>query len=270
MLKHKVILVLLDGLNYTVAQECMGHLGALVDGGLGHLYKVKSQLPSMSRPLYECILTGVKPIDSGVVHNGVVRLSYNESIFSIAKAQGLVTAASAYHWISELYNKAPFDPVRDRIVNDESLNIAHGVFYQWDDYPDEAVILDAEHLRLSYDPDFLFIHPMNVDDTGHHFGFDSKEYRNSARKVDIYLSYFLGLWLKEGYQVIVTSDHGMNNDGTHGGLLSCECEVPCFVFGKAFSFDPKVSIEQTQIAGLCLDLLGLKHDKALPKGVIGG
>ena len=53
--------------------------------GNATLYSLSCELPSLSRPLYECILTGVRPVDSGVVHNQVVRLSHNDSIFSLAQ-----------------------------------------------------------------------------------------------------------------------------------------------------------------------------------------
>ncbi len=232
------------------------------------MHMVQSELPSMSRPLYECLLTGATPLQSGIIHNKVVRRTNQESIFALARAQGLVTAASAYHWVSELYNRAPFDPVRDRIINDESLDIQHGVFYQWDDYPDEAVFFDAQMLLQRYAPDFLLIHPMNIDDQGHHFGANCAQYRNTVRRDDIYLSYFLGDWLKQGYQVIITTDHGMNNDGTHGGLLEIERQVPLALLGDAFSRERFLPIKQTEICGLVCELLGLKHDKALPQGVL--
>lgn len=64
-------------------------------------------LPSLSRPLYECILTGATPVESGITHNGVSRLSRQESIFHLARAGGKRTAAAAYHWVSELYNQSP-------------------------------------------------------------------------------------------------------------------------------------------------------------------
>ena len=206
-MSNKVILVVLDGLNYQVARDCMGYLNSLLELSDLHekqgdslnmntqnnklrttLYPMQCELPSMSRPLYECILTGVRPVESGIVNNQIVRLSNHESIFSLAKSQGKVTAAAAYHWVSELYNRAPFDAVRDRFTNDETMNIQHGCFYHWDHYPDDALFLDAEHLRVTHQPDFLLIHPMNIDDMGHKHGLDSRQYRNSARGADIYLS----------------------------------------------------------------------------------
>ena len=72
-MKHNVILVVLDGLNYEVSRHALGHLQAYCGAGRAALYKLECELPSLSRPLYECIMTGVAPIDSGIVHNDVVR-----------------------------------------------------------------------------------------------------------------------------------------------------------------------------------------------------
>lgn len=280
-MSNKVILVVLDGLNYQVARDCMGYLNGLLELNntptsesdsqnnltlsqvklRATLYPMQCELPSMSRPLYECILTGVRPVESGIVNNQIVRLSNHDSIFSLAKAQGKTTAAAAYHWVSELYNRSPFDPVRDRFTHDETLNIQHGFFYHWDHYPDEALFLDAEYLRLTYQPDFLLIHPMNIDDMGHKYGLDSRQYRNSARGADILLSNYIKGWVEEGYQVIVTSDHGMNDDLSHGGVLAEEREVPFFVIGDKFTHQ-ECQVKQTDICGTVCQLLNLEHNKS--------
>lgn len=166
-MKNNVILVILDGLNFQVAQHALGHLQAYCAAGRATLYKLECELPSLSRPLYECILTGVAPIDSGIVHNDVVRLSNQQSIFHYARHAGLSTAAAAYHWVSELYNRAPFQAARDRHTSDTALPIQHGHFYYEDHYPDSHLFADAESLRLRHNPNFLLVHPMNIDDAGH-------------------------------------------------------------------------------------------------------
>ena len=260
-MNNKVILVVLDGLNYLVARDCMGYLNGLLEQQRATFYPIQCELPSLSRPLYECILTGVRPIESGIVNNNIVRLSHHDSIFSLATSQGKVTAAAAYHWVSELYNRAPYDAVRDRFTHDETFNIQHGCFYHWDHYPDEALFLDAEHLRRTYQPDFLLIHPMNIDDMGHKFGLDSHQYRNSARNADIILSNYVEQWLADGYQVIVTSDHGMNNDRSHGGILAEEREVPLFVIGDQFTHQ-ECAVKQTDLCGIVCQLLKLDHNKS--------
>ena len=241
---HKVILVILDRA-----------------AGRAQLYKLDCELPALSRPLYECLLTGSAPIESGVVHNQVVRLSNQQSLFHLARAAGLTTAAAAYHWISELYNRSPFVAVRDRHTSDPSLPIQHGHFYYADHYPDSHLFVDAESLRLRHQPDFLLVHPMNIDDAGHRHGADSSQYRNSARSADILLADYLQTWLDAGYQVMVTADHGMNNDRSHNGLLPEEREVPLFVIGSAFSLNPDARPKQTELCGTLCSLLGLAHDK---------
>lgn len=260
-MKHKAILVLLDGLNYGVAQHAMGHLQAYCAAGRAALYKLECELPALSRPLYECILSGVPPIDSGIVHNDVSRLSNQRSVFHYARDAGLTTAAAAYHWFSELYNRSPFDAARDRHTEAPELPIQHGHFYWADHYPDAHLFADAESLRLRHAPDFLLVHPMNIDDAGHKHGLDTPQYRNSARVADIILAEYLQRWLDAGYQVLVAADHGMNNDRSHNGLLTEEREVPLFVLGDAFSLDGYAQPKQTDLCGTLCELLGVPHDK---------
>jgi predicted AlkP superfamily pyrophosphatase or phosphodiesterase len=260
-MKHNVILVVLDGLNYEVARHAMGHLQAYVSAGRAALYKLECELPALSRPLYECILTGVAPIDSGIVHNNVSRLSNQRSVFHYATEGGLSTAAAAYHWVSELYNTSPFVAGRDRHTDNPELPIQYGHFYWNDHYPDSHLFADAEHLRQRYAPNFLLVHPMNIDDAGHKHGLDTAQYRNSARSADINLAVYLQAWLEGGYQVLVTSDHGMNNDRSHNGLLAEEREVPLFVLGDGFSLDPAAKPRQTELCGTLCQLLGVAHDK---------
>jgi predicted AlkP superfamily pyrophosphatase or phosphodiesterase len=260
--QNKVILVLIDGLAWQTAHDGMGFLQGLCEAGRATLYKLNCELPSMSRPLYECVLTGAAPVDSGIVHNNVSRLSNQHSIFHLARDAGLTTAAAAYHWVSELYNRSPYEAQRDRFTSDQNLPIQHGMFYHVDDYPDSHLLLDAETLRQRHDPDFLLIHPMNTDDTGHRFGYDSPQYRNSGRRIDGLLSMLLPTWMAAEYQIIVTSDHGMNNDKSHGGVLPEERQVPLFTIGSSFSHASNVQLEQTQICGIVADLLGVQHQKA--------
>lgn len=267
-MKHNVILVVLDGLNYTVASHAMGHLQAYVGAERAALYKLNCELPALSRPLYECILTGVPPIESGIVHNNVSRLSHQRSVFHYAREAGLSTAAAAYHWMSELYNRTPFIAVRDRHTEDSELPIQYGHFYWSDHYPDSHLLADAESLRVKHTPNFLLVHPMNIDDAGHKHGLDSAQYRNSARSADIILADYLQGWLQAGYQVLITADHGMNNDRSHNGLLPEEREVPLFVLGDAFSLNPDALPKQTELCGTICELLGVTHDKPLCRDLL--
>lgn len=267
----KVILVVLDGLSYQVAHDCMGYLQGLVESNNATRYQLECELPSLSRPLYECLLTGMSPVESGIVNNDIVRLSHFDSIFSLARQANKVTAAAAYYWVSELYNNAPFVPQRDRFTLNSERPIQYGCFYQADSYPDDHLFLDAEYLRNSFNPDFLLIHPMNIDDAGHKFGLDSSQYRNSARRADNILGYWLPNWIAQGYQILITSDHGMNNDRSHGGSLAEERNVPLYVIGEAFSHQPQLTLAQTALCGSICALLNIPiNNKRVCRALLKG
>lgn len=265
----KVILIVLDGLAYKIAEQCMGFVQALGEQGCATLYKVQCELPSMSRPLYETILTGVTPAVSGIIHNQVVRNSNQRSVFSLAREAGLSTAAAAFHWFSELYNESPYNAVRDRHTVDTEQLIQYGSFYHDGQYPDGHLYLDAELLRRHYDPDFLLIHPMSIDEAGHRSGLDSSHYRNTTRRSDKELSEYLPTWIEAAYQIIITADHGMNTDKSHGGSSAEERDIPLYVIGDRFSHQAGCAPKQTEICGIICELLGLlDHSKSVTENLL--
>jgi len=265
----KVILIVLDGLAYKIAEQCLGFVQALREQGCATLYKTQCELPSMSRPLYETILTGVTPAVSGIIHNQVVRNSNQKSVFSLAREAGLSTAAAASHWFSELYNESTYNAVRDSHTVDTGKLIQYGFFYHDVQYPDGHLYLDAELLRRRYDPDFLLIHPMSIDAAGHRSGLDSSHYRNTTRRSDKELSEYLPAWIEAGYQIIITADHGMNADKSHGGSLAEERDIPLYVIGDRFSHQASCAPKQTEICGVICELLGLlNHSKSVTENLL--
>ena len=256
---NKVILVLSDALRYDAAKTNMGFLGHLVESKQATLHKIIGELPSMSRPMYETIHTGLPSSEHGVVANSVVRLSNKPNVFQMVKNAGLTTAAAAYYWYSELYNRAPYDAVNDKEVDDESLNIQHGRFYAQDEYPDIELFNSAAHLVCRFSPDYLLLHPMGMDYHGETFGSDSKEYRNHAIYQDAKLAPLLMEWRERGYTIFVTGDHGINADGGHGGTTPEQREVPFFAIqpnGQGRGETGEV-VSHLQIAPTILDLLNV-------------
>ena len=248
-----VILIVLDGLRHDTARETLGWLEGQVRAGRAACGRVSSELPAQSRPLYETILTGRTPAEHGVSANAVVRRSEGDNLFALVRAAGMGTAAAAYHWVSELYLSAPFDPLRDRICLDGDGDIQNGLFY-WDDaYPDSHLFADAHALISRAAPAFLLLHPMNVDDAGHKAGGASKLYRDTARAQGDLLARYVPVWQAQGYRVIVTADHGMSDHGNHSGPAPDEAQVPFYTLGFTASPAPL----QVEIAGLCCRLLGV-------------
>jgi len=255
----KVILVLSDALRFDVAKANMGYLGHLVEANLANLYKIIGELPSMSRPMYETVHTGVPSSVHGIVANSVVRRSIMPNIFKSVFEAGKVTAAVAYYWVSELYNSAPYDRIDDKETDDESLPIQHGRFYTEDDYPDIELFATAAHLIRKHSPDYLLLHPMGMDYHGETFGSDSKEYRTHAIRQDMWLAPLIQEWMARDYTIMVTGDHGINKDGAHGGATPEQREVPLFWILPEFKGrgDTGETVSHLQIAPTILSLLNI-------------
>lgn len=226
---NKVILILSDALRYDAAVAGMGYLGHLVEYRFASLYKVIGELPSMSRPMYETIHTGLPVYEHGVVSNIIVRRSTKPNIFESAVRLGKTTAAAAYYWFSELYNRAPYNHIDDREVDDASLLIQHGRFYFKDEYPDFELFAVAGMLVRKFSPDYMLLHPMGMDYAGETYGADSSEYRNQAILQDAGLAALILEWMHLGYNILVTGDHGINADKMHGGTTPDVREVPLYL-----------------------------------------
>lgn len=258
MLKNKVILVILDGCRYDTAKEQMGFLNSLVTHQKAQLAKVIAEMPSNSRPLYEVLMTGTPMHQNQIYTNLAVQRSKEVSLFELVKKAGGLTAVAGYYWLSELYNQAPYNIMTDRIQHDQDKLIQHGIFYSEDHYPDSHVFADGNALINEYQPDFMMVHSMNIDDVGHRYTANSKEYLTAVNYADIILGYFIPIWQKLGYQLIVTADHGMDQFGLHGGSLNEHREVPLFYLGNDLELGTE-DIPQLKVMPLVCDLLGIQQ-----------
>lgn len=257
MLNNKVIMVILDGCRYDTAQTQMGFLMSLVEHQKAQLIKVMAEMPSNSRPLYEVLMTGKPAFKHQIYTNLAVQRSKETSIFDLVKEAGGSTAVAGYYWLSELYNQAPYNIMTDRIQHDDTKLIQHGLFYSEDQYPDSHVFADGNALINDYSPDFLVVHSMNIDDIGHKFTANSKEYMTAVNYADIILGYFIPVWQKLGYQIVVTADHGMDQFGLHGGSLNEHREVPLFLLGERPEL--KKEMPQLEVMPLICQLLGIEQ-----------
>ncbi|MFT4302444.1 MAG: alkaline phosphatase family protein, partial [Desulfovibrio sp.] len=160
---NRILFVLLDGLTASTARRCLSYPQALEEGGQARYVELECFLPPLSRPTYTTLLCGLPPAKSGIMHNDDKRACPARSIFAKAQNAGLVTAAAAYYWMSELCNTTPFDPASHRLTNAPGMPIEHGLFYSNDDYPDNELFNDAAALCQGFEPDLLMLHTMGID-----------------------------------------------------------------------------------------------------------
>lgn len=261
----KALLVVIDGLSDRVARQECGFLEGQVSGGKARRWQVTAALPTLSTPLYETLHTGLAPAEHGITSNDHRRLSDRPHVFGQVRAAGGKTGAVAHLVFSELYNAAPYEPLRDHEVEDESRPVQFARFFDKSYYTpfnlclpsDKDLMVKTTLLLRRHQPNYFLLHTLSCDSVGHAYGGNSKEYRHQAWMVDDQLAQFLPLWLEEGYRVLVTADHGMNDDGNHGGTADEVRLVPLYEFGGD-KVGEAGSADQLAIAPTLLHRIGLR------------
>lgn len=223
---RRLVLLLVDGLRADVCEEAMGYLVAAVEAGEAQRMRHRCALPSLSRPLYATLLSGQVPLQHGVLSNDHAEVALASSVLDDLREDGRRSVVTAYHWVRELLTGEAFDPWLHRDAACPAQGVTGARWYWQDPYPDDHLLADAESLRRQHDPDFMLVHPMGLDHAGHVHGGESTGYRAAARRLDTWLTRALPRWHAAGFDVLLTSDHGMNADGWHGGDLPSEREVP--------------------------------------------
>lgn len=254
--------ILLDGLTAKAAQKNLGFLEHLVEKKQATKLEVIGELPSLSRPMYETIFTGLPVYKHGIVNNQVNTLSTNISIFDLCQKAGLKCLAFAYYWISELYIKTPFHPLEDVYLDDNTKKIQKGMFYYEDQFPDSHLYSLAYQLIKKNKSDFVFIHPMNIDLQGHLYGCQSQEYHMAVSKNDLYLSMLIPFLRENGYSIMIGADHGMNEMGLHGGNEEIQRNSYLYIIDEKIDRQFQ-SITTLQYAPIMCKILGLQPSQEM-------
>lgn len=263
---NKTVFVLLDGLQSQYAKEHLGYLEHCCEKKRAAKYEVLGELPSASRPMYETIFTGVPVYEHGITNNGIVRQSNQTHLFQLLKQVHKKSLVLAYYWISELYLSSPFDLKKDVFHEDPDSCIDRGFFYYEDTYPDNHLYSLASSLMDREDYDFVLIHPMGIDDAGHKYGAGSKEYSAAVMQNDKLLSTYIPLWQQAGFSVVVAADHGMSENGYHGGNSAMQRRTALYILDSRVKtgFMTK-ELTTLQMAPLLCYLLGIQPTEKMEK-----
>lgn len=177
-------------------------------------------LPSVSAVNYFAILSGAPPYINGVVSNDF-RHPWRQktgSLFDSLNKAGLSSAVIGVHWYKEMFRgKTSYIPVEccgDR----DSREVAN------------AALDLITTKRLPY---FTLLHFTAPDSVAHERQSGTgPHYTASIREIDALLGEIFAGLDKEypSSLVIVTSDHGMNADGNHGGSEDATLKIPLYFF----------------------------------------
>ena len=85
----------------------------------------------------------------------------------------------------------------------------------------------------------------------------AREMDHALFLIDAQLAAFLPRWLSDGYEVIVTADHGQTGRGHHGGHDDEMQDFALYYFGSGKGPEPDLLLDQLQLAPTILTRLGV-------------
>lgn len=208
-LTRRVVLLVIDGLG-EAASHGLPELDRLRQLGLSAV--ATSHLPSLSRPNYVSILTGVPPAHSGVRTNDYAWEVPLDSLLHRVRASARQTAFAT--------DVAPgFGAMFSRQLSDATAAPWPG---GW---------LRAGLLALDRRYPLVVLIPGAVDNAGHQRGAGSRPYREAALQVDRQLGELMRALDLTRDTLVVTADHGHTAAGGHGGDEPEVMRVPLVMAG---------------------------------------
>jgi type I phosphodiesterase/nucleotide pyrophosphatase len=268
-LARRVVLVIIDGLGADEAHLAL--LDELRRRGASAVARVP--YPTISRPNYVTILTGVPPRDSGVRANRVRAPVALDTVMDRARAAGLrVATASDFGTIATLFLRGTPSLDGVRLVEDGG-RVAPPAPIEWPfDDARRTASLDALGAAIAElaasDAALVAVLVLDVDRAGHAAGVGA-EYRGAAAAVDRTLRGALAQVDLDRDAVIVTADHGHVARGGHGGPEREVSRVPLVLAGAgvvpgAVARDPQlIDVAPTVAALLGIPAPGHAEGRAL-------
>jgi len=262
--RNKVILIICDGMRYDGIKE-MGYLNSLCDNtNIGQRTVSVCDNPSVSRTNYTTLCTGIPALIHGITSNLVVEKPRTEkSIFSELTKNGQTTAVIGSSWFYDLFGKEKYLYLKHKEISpSDKEDISYGRFYR-DDCPDSVddsseglahTFQTADLIIYKYTPDFVLIHVLTPDEIGHSKGI-GKEYKVAINSIDGILGTTVPRWLSLGYDIMLTSDHGMDANQNHGGSKCDEMLSPLYLISKKGWGPLNGKMYHIQIAPLILNRL---------------
>lgn len=260
----KLVLVILDGLGYAQARRLLGNIEGWVARGDAQVWKMLAVLPTTSGPCYASIHTGVAPQQHGVLSNDHLINVTQADIFSQARQAQRGTGAVAHSFFSTYFQRAPYDTVRDMEIDDENMPIQHARFYSMLGESSGNLAVPSDYdlfaqttlLAERFTPHYILNHISSTDSVGHRYGQQTIQMDKNTYTVDAALARYLPRWRNNGYEVMITADHGQTDRGHHGGTEAVMREVPLYYFGDASGPDTSQVLDQLQIAPTVLQRIG--------------
>jgi predicted AlkP superfamily pyrophosphatase or phosphodiesterase len=242
-----------------------GNLEGWVEQGEAQVRRMRAVLPSTSASCYASIHTGVPPQQHLIWDNADTRRLTFPDVFSELTKAGKKTGAVTHSYWSEFFNRAPFDVVRDIEYDEPGGPITHGRFHTMRGYGHANQMTPADYdlfgtlTRLCEVKgiDYGILHTCTLDSMGHRFFHDCEEMDHACFHLDAILAPFIHRWRQNGYEVIVTADHGQDARGHHGGTGEDQRDFAFYYFGNSILPGEDEVLDQLALAPSILTRMGV-------------
>jgi predicted AlkP superfamily pyrophosphatase or phosphodiesterase len=205
---NKVLLVYIDGLSYELYEKAVKTGNIPYMASLNKGIKALTVYPPITDVAFASMVTGKTPKYTGI-HNREKKPLSVDTIFDIANQQGKkskVIEGNIRILTSQVETILNIDLNNNGTIDDE--------------------IYDSAMKELQAPPDFLIVHFHSYDDIAHVYGPNSKEAQAQLQLLDSYIEDMLNTFTGD---VIITSDHGMHDEGdggNHGMFISLDMLIP--------------------------------------------
>ncbi len=244
-LSPHVLFVVVDGLRYDVATDPV-RMPRFADAMQRHRSaEIFAGRISMTSAAVQNYGTGQRGRFAQIVRNLNPDPPQYNSWLQNASARGLVLALAGDPVWTEMYGGS----FRHKLLDPEGVAM---------DYDFNDRTFRSTRALLTEQPDFLVAHFVTPDHQGHVYGIPSARYAKHISGFDRELFGLLSE-LPRDWTVIVTSDHGAADSGTHGADVRVQRRSPIFAYGPgiaAKSADAE-SLDQSDLANTLAALLGV-------------
>ena len=245
----------------NVLKESMPFLNYLMNSNHAKFFTSIAQTPTVTMPRIKALLAGIKPHYIDLLMNLNTARFTEDNLLNQAhrKSKRLVFYGDdtwLYMFSSDLFLR---------------YNVTYSFFatdyIQVDTNVTDNLLLELKKLD---EWDYLFLHYLGVDHIGHTFGPQSSLMPKKLKEMDSIIKLIFKELSKndDRYLIVITGDHGMTDQGNHGGSTSQEFETGLiFIDTKMNDYDTrlakpeKTSIKQIDIAVTLSLLLGLEIPK---------
>lgn len=215
-----ILLVIIDGArrDYLYSENISPKIVSLWNkNGLrfNHAY---SMAPSISAANYFSIVSGAAPFLHGVINNNQ-RFPADQKVrtlFHSFSENGISSCVIGFNWYKDMFKGVTNYIPAECCERDDSAEVARTV---------------TEMIRLNNLPFFTLVHFLAPDNMAHRTGSSSSnEYIESIKTIDGLIDDIYKNLIKSFPEslVIITSDHGMNIDGNHGGTDDNTIRIPLY------------------------------------------